>query len=91
MTAIYFALRYRKLNYNIMLSQIYKLGGDTDTIGAMSGSIWGAFNGVASFDVNSIHRIENSSNIIELANQLYTLSSNKQLNMDAAKNAAPVS
>ena len=70
-TAIYFALRYRSKNYNTMLSQIYKLGGDTDTIGAMAGSIWGAFNGSNGFDSDCIQKVEGSENIIALAKQLH--------------------
>jgi hypothetical protein len=65
-----------------MLSKIYKLGGDVDTIGAMAGAIWGAFNGIESIDQCYILDVENSSYIIELAEQIYELSSEQELNLD---------
>ncbi len=70
-TAIYFALKYRAKEYSSMLNDIYTLGGDTDTIGAMAGAIWGAFNGSKAIDQNRIDSIENSQKIIELSKQLY--------------------
>jgi poly(ADP-ribose) glycohydrolase ARH3 len=69
-TAIYFALKYREDDLMNMLSQIFKLGGDTDTIGAMAGSIWGAFNG----DKDILHLakdVENNELINTLSNRLY--------------------
>ncbi len=44
-TALFFGLRYRESGLEQMLEGIFKLGGDTDTIGAMAGGIWGALNG----------------------------------------------
>ena len=40
-TAIYLALRYREKPFIDLLNTVKKLGGDTDTIAAMSGAIWG--------------------------------------------------
>lgn len=57
-----------------MLTKIYKLGGDTDTIGAMAGAIWGAFNGCDAIDKSKIMRIENLAKIVELSEQLYAIS-----------------
>ena len=74
-TAIYFALKYREDNYELMLNTICKLGGDTDTIGAMSGAIWGAFNGEDALNKDKINSIENADEIILLSNTLYKLSS----------------
>ena len=76
-TAIYFVLKYRNKNYNDLLAQAYKLGGDTDTIGAMAGAIWGAFNGWNAIDEGKMQCIENSEKIIELSEQLYVASSNQ--------------
>ena len=90
-TAIYYSLTYRNDTLNNMLSQIHQLGGDTDTIGAMAGSIWGAFNGIELINAYTIQKIENSSYIIELAKQIYALLSNQQLNANSAKNYATVS
>ncbi len=83
-TAIYFALKYRNKGYNAMTTQIYNLGGDTDTIGAMAGAIWGAFNGCNGIDKNKIQSIEKSANIIELSEQLYEISSNADAKSSAA-------
>ncbi len=75
-TAIYFALKYRNKGFNHMTTQIYDLGGDTDTIGAMAGAIWGAFNGYNGIDKKKIQNIEKSAKIIELSEQLYEMSFN---------------
>jgi len=50
-----------------MLNDIYRLGGDTDTIGAMAGSIWGAFNGE-----NKINDLTRKVEDIDLINSLAT-------------------
>lgn len=76
-TAVYFALKYREQSYNSMLAKIYKLGGDTDTIGAMAGAIWGAFNGCDAIDKSTIKCVENAAKIIELSEQLSAISVNK--------------
>lgn len=72
-TAVYFALKHRR-GYDDMLGQISKLGGDVDTIGAMAGAIWGAFNGSEALEKSTIQSIENASTIISLAEQLYSMS-----------------
>ncbi len=59
-----------------MLTQAYNLGGDTDTIGAMAGAIWGAFNGCNLIDKSKIQSIENAAKNFELSEQLYAMSSN---------------
>ncbi len=75
-TAIYFALKYRNQIYDSMLTPIYKLGGDTDTIGAMAGAIWGAFNGYHAIDKSKIQSLESSAKIVEISEQLYAMSFN---------------
>ncbi len=77
-TAIFFALKYREYSLAVMLSHIYNLGGDTDTIGAMAGAIWGAFNGSKAIDENQIRNIENSEVILELAAQLFSQPAHKR-------------
>lgn len=79
-TAIYFALKYRDQPLGDMLTQICNLGGDTDTIGAMAGAIWGAFNGSGAIDADKIKRIENAATIIELSEQLHALALTRRLN-----------
>jgi len=72
-TAIYFGLKYMNGSFSKMLNSIYLLGGDADTIGAMAGAIWGAANGDDEI-LTKIKEVENSSTIIELAEQLYVFS-----------------
>ena len=72
-TAIYFSLKYRDQSYDAMLKHICSLGGDTDTIAAMAGAIWGAFNGATALDKDKIESIENSETIIKLSQELYTI------------------
>ncbi len=69
-TAIYFGLKYVNSTLDIMLSKIFELGGDTDTIGAMAGAIWGASNGCEKIDSKKL-RIENYEKILELAQKLH--------------------
>jgi len=70
-TAIYYALNFRYQTFDLMLTQIYKLGGDTDTIAAMAGAIWGAFNGSDAIDSDKIKTLEDSEEIIRLSDLLY--------------------
>jgi len=51
------------------------LGGDTDTIGAMTGAISGAYLGIESIPNNWRDRLENRLYIEELANRLWELKS----------------
>ena len=73
-TAIYFSLKYRNQSNDAMLDQIHRLGGDVDTIGAMAGAIWGAFNGCDALDRNKAKRIEHFEEIMTLSEQLHEIS-----------------
>jgi poly(ADP-ribose) glycohydrolase ARH3 len=46
-TAIYIANRFIHMDFLAMLEFIQQCSGDTDTIAAMAGSIWGAYNGLS--------------------------------------------
>jgi poly(ADP-ribose) glycohydrolase ARH3 len=70
-TAIYIALRYRLDPIIDMTGFVQKCGGDADTIGAMAGAIWGAYNGINRFSEESISNIENSELIISLAYDIF--------------------
>lgn len=70
-TAIFFALGYATHPMEQMLKQIRQLGGDVDTIGAMAGGIWGAFNGYQTLKAPG-DKVEKSEVIIKLAEQLYS-------------------
>lgn len=73
-TAIYFALRYKDSSHDKMLKEIYSLGGDTDTIGAMAGAIWGAFNGIELLNEDKLKKLESLNKIKELSYSLHQLS-----------------
>jgi len=47
-TALYIALRHLDLPFNELLSFSKACGGDVDTISAMAGTLWGAYNGASS-------------------------------------------
>ncbi len=70
-TALYISSRYIDLSFLSMLEFIIKCSGDTDTIGAMAGAIWGAFNGYDSLYQEKLQTIEGSSKIIALAEELH--------------------
>ncbi|MAZ66921.1 MAG: hypothetical protein CMF25_07405 [Kangiellaceae bacterium] len=69
-TAIYFGLGFRDSAFEDMLSGIAQLGGDADTIGAMAGALWGAFNGDDRMDA-LIQKVEMHEEIHSLADQLH--------------------
>jgi len=71
-TAIYFSLKYIESALDVMLDKIFELGGDTDTIGAMAGGIWGAWNGCDKMS-NKKLRIENYVKILALAKNLHDI------------------
>jgi len=70
-TAIYLALRYREKPFIDLLNTVKKLGGDTDTIAAMSGAIWGAFNGAEKLQESPLPKIEKQDEIKNIAVLLY--------------------
>lgn len=63
-TAIYLALVYRATDFMDLIHFAQKLGGDVDTICAMSGALWGAYNGdtnLPDLAFEEKHRIETLS------------------------------
>lgn len=72
-TAMYLAMRFRDESFLNMINFVKKLGGDTDTIAAMSGAIWGAFNGAKKLQSDELPRIEKQDEIQDIAKQLYEL------------------
>ena len=71
-TAIYSFLTAPDFFAQAVLSAI-SLGGDTDTIGAMTGAISGAYLGIESIPVTWRGKLENRAYIEELAERLYSL------------------
>jgi len=72
-TAIYIAMRFIQSEYNEMIEFIQQIGGDTDTIAAMSASIWGAKNGINAISNKSLERLESKNDILKLAGELFYL------------------
>ncbi|MBQ4811303.1 ADP-ribosylglycohydrolase family protein [Pseudoalteromonas luteoviolacea] len=71
-TALYFAFKYRHEPLSKMITNICALGGDTDTICAMAGGIWGAYNGDNGLDEYD-QKIEGLEEVSSLALQIYDL------------------
>ncbi len=70
-TAIYFALRYLDKRFEEMLEAIIALRGDTDTIAAMAGAIWGASNGSNRLNKDMINNLENARYISQLSTDIF--------------------
>lgn len=56
--ALYIALQTLEKNFSELLFQAHHRGGDTDTIGAMAGAIWGAYHGAAGIPADYLKRTE---------------------------------
>lgn len=74
-TAIYVALRYRNLSFEQMMDFVIRCGGDTDSIGAMAGSLWGIANGPERLP--SV-KLEQYQEILELAGKIKHFFCDKQ-------------
>lgn len=72
-TALYFALKYRQEKYDAMLKHICDTGGDTDTVGAMAGALWGAFNGYDGLNSKRLKWLEDADAIYHAATSVYEL------------------
>ena len=70
-TAIYLALRFQSKSFLEMIDFTKKCGGDVDTLCSMSGSIWGAFNGLKNIPKDLICNLEQADKIKSLASNLY--------------------
>ena len=71
-TAIYSFLSHPNSFEEAVIYAI-SLGGDTDTIGAMTGAISGAYLGIEAIPSNWQERLENRDYIVELANRLWRI------------------
>jgi poly(ADP-ribose) glycohydrolase ARH3 len=69
-TAIYAFCRFAD-NFKAMMDYIIELGGDTDTIGAMAGGMFGAKNGTAALPQDWLAKLEARDEIEKLARALY--------------------
>lgn len=70
-TATYLALRFIDDSFESLHRFVVSCGGDTDTIGAMSGAIWGAANGIDRLPAYWLEDLEHCDRITELAASLH--------------------
>ncbi len=71
-TAVYAFCRFPD-DFRAMVEFVVELGGDTDTIGAMAGGIFGARNGVGALPADLLARLEQRDHIETVARQLHDL------------------
>ena len=75
-TALYLGLRYLREPFLELQAFVAHCGGDVDTIGAMSGALWGAANGMSRLPEASLDRLEDRHRIQHLAAALHRASVN---------------
>ena len=66
-TALYIALRFRSEPFARLTNFVIRASGDTDTIGAMAGSLWGAARGMSQLPQGPLERLEQRERIKNLA------------------------
>lgn len=73
MTAVTIACCFIERPFEDLTGYTISLGGDVDTIGAMAGSIWGAFRGADALPERDLTRLENRNLIESQADNLFDL------------------
>jgi poly(ADP-ribose) glycohydrolase ARH3 len=66
-SAIYCALLYRNSPFEDLIKFVISLKGDVDTIGSMSGAIWGSFRGYESLPSRELSLLEDFAHLNALA------------------------
>lgn len=69
-TALYCFLRHRADDFLTLQETVVSLGGDIDTVGAMSGALWGAHRGLADLPARFLDRLESRDRIESLGRSL---------------------
>lgn len=69
-TAVYAFCRYHE-DFSAMMSLIINLGGDTDSIGAMAGGMFGAKNGTKLLPQEAVENIEARAELEDLGHRLF--------------------
>jgi len=69
-TAVYLAVRFLDQPFLALHRFIADCRGDTDTIGAMAGAIWGAVNGAGNLPSEALNRLERRDELAVLAEKL---------------------
>lgn len=70
-TSIYIGLTHAEKEFDELLKTVIHVGGDTDTIAAMSGSLWGALRGVKDLPSNYQSELESEALIRKTAIALF--------------------
>lgn len=69
--SIFLGLRFRDRPIAELIAYINRCRGDTDTIAAMAGAIWGAYNGVERIPEPMRHAVEGQASILSAATGLH--------------------
>jgi len=72
-TAVYLALKFLDRDFESLHRFVVSCGGDTDTIGAMAGAVWGAANGIDRLPSEWLDILENRETLIESARKLHSM------------------
>lgn len=70
-TALYLAARFLGQSFDSLLAFAIRCGGDTDTIAAMAGAVWGASAGAARLPAARLDRLEQRERIAQVAAALF--------------------
>lgn len=70
-TAVYVYLRFRDRPFPELMEFVVSVGGDTDTIGAMAGGLWGTARGVDALPADLLERLEQRARIVAAARALF--------------------
>lgn len=65
--ALYLAASRASLNFATLIQHCRQLGGDTDTIAAMAGAVWGAQHGIHAIDSDFYQQIEQADYLLDIA------------------------
>ena len=76
--AVYSAFRFLDQRIDQLFDFIIQCRGDTDTIAAMAGAIWGAFNGAHQIPADLYANIEGAELMIDLAQAIYQMHDSTQ-------------
>ncbi len=79
-TAVYIGVRFRPRRFEEMLEFVSMCGGDTDTVAAMAGAIWGAAHGVQALPAEMLGKLEGEGRIRETAQKLFAFTRGEQGN-----------
>jgi poly(ADP-ribose) glycohydrolase ARH3 len=71
---LYLGLRFISRSFSELHDFVAACGGDADTIGAMSGAIWGAANGIGALPDAALEKLEQRQRLEELADALHRAS-----------------